>query len=56
MSEVKKYVLVKDGVITNIIVWDGQTLWNPDNGETVMDFQEPMDVGMNYAEALLMGG
>lgn len=34
-------VLDKDGVVVNVVVWDGVTPWNPPDGHTV---QEDVDV------------
>lgn len=29
------YAVVKDGIVINIVVWDGETEWQPDDGEAV---------------------
>jgi hypothetical protein len=34
-ENLKHYAIVEDGVVTNVVVWDGETPYNPD-GELVL--------------------
>lgn len=32
----KNYALVENGVVVNVIVWDGQSSWQPPDGQTAV--------------------
>jgi hypothetical protein len=47
------WALVKDGVVKNMIVWDGQTNWSPPDGCTAVNITgiEPSpSIGWTYAD------
>jgi hypothetical protein len=47
------WALIKDGVIDNVIVWDGQTQWTPPEGYTVVNItgiNPSPSIGWAYAD------
>lgn len=36
MAETQRYAIIEDGVVTNVILWDGQTDWAPPEGAVVV--------------------
>lgn len=36
MIIMSKYAIVENGVVINIVVWDGKAEWSPDTGEPVL--------------------
>jgi hypothetical protein len=45
-ENVKHYAIVQDGVVTNVVVWDGETPYNPD-GELV-EIPEGSTAGIDW--------
>jgi hypothetical protein len=45
-----RYAIVLDGVVSNIIVWDGVAVWSPPVGSVVvaLDADQPCDIGWTY--------
>jgi len=54
------YAVVRDGVVENVIVWDGQSAWSPPDGTTLvpLPFTKEEDgvrrytagIGWNYVD------
>lgn len=35
MAEARRYAVVEDGTVTNVVMWDGATKWAPGAGQAV---------------------
>jgi len=45
----KTYAVVKDGVVVNLVVWDGKSQWRPDEGKAVaLKEGDVVDIGDAY--------
>lgn len=47
------YAIVKDGMVVNVVVWDGNTEWQPPEGTTAIKVTEetgPAYIGFPYAD------
>jgi hypothetical protein len=42
-----KYAIVDNGVVINIVVWDGAATWSPDSGEPV-EIKDSVFVDLGY--------
>ncbi|CAB3720242.1 hypothetical protein LMG22037_04702 [Paraburkholderia phenoliruptrix] len=42
------YAIVENGVVSNVILWDGQTEWTPPPGSTVMKLADGIECGPGY--------
>lgn len=40
------YALIQDGKVVNVVLWDGETDWNPGDDFTAIDC--PDDVGIGW--------
>ncbi|PRX32252.1 hypothetical protein B0G75_104273 [Paraburkholderia sp. BL18I3N2] len=40
------YALVENGVVVNVIVWDGHSDWQPPNGQTVVQIPDGVYAGI----------
>lgn len=36
MTEMQRYAVVQDGVVTNVVLWDGVSDWQPPEGATLV--------------------
>lgn len=41
------YAVVKDGVVTNLAIWDGESNWEPETG-TAVKVEGPCGIGWGY--------
>lgn len=41
------YAIVKKGVVTNVVVWDGKSDWVPESGKAVLA-EGTVDIGWLY--------
>jgi hypothetical protein len=49
MKTMKNYAIVESGVVTNTIIWDGDTdSWSPPEGSEAVALQEGTDVSIGY--------
>ncbi|MFW5400556.1 hypothetical protein V2A85_12710 [Yersinia sp. 1252 StPb PI] len=46
-----KYAVVLNGVVINIVVWDGESDWSPEVGETV-ECDDAVSIGWTYDGSL----
>ncbi|QNB10899.1 hypothetical protein G5S35_04470 [Paraburkholderia tropica] len=49
------YALVKDGIVVNIVVWDGSASWSPPEDTTAVEVTEqsgPAYIGGTYSNGL----
>lgn len=46
----KKYLVIRDGVVENIILWDGVAHWPPPEGTTVLECPPDLviDIGDSF--------
>lgn len=44
---VKRFAIVKNNIVENIIVFDGEPLWEPENGSIFVDVTEVF-VGLGF--------
>lgn len=44
---INKYAIVKDGTVINTIVWDGESDWQPSEGEAIL-CPEDVSIGWKY--------
>jgi len=35
-----RYAIIKDGVVVNVILWDGQAEWQPPEGATLVNVDD----------------
>ncbi len=35
MAEISRYAVVIDGLVDNVVLWDGQSAWQPPQGSVV---------------------
>lgn len=45
------YAVVEDGKVTNIVVWDGETKWLPENGDAILA-PEGVGIGWTYVDGI----
>jgi hypothetical protein len=45
---VNTYAIVEGGIVTNVILWDGEADWTPPVGSTVNLLPEGSPVGVGY--------
>ena len=45
------YAIVENGVVINTIEWDGQTVWNPPQGRSVVPIPDGAYVGIGSTYA-----
>lgn len=43
------YAVVKEGVVINVVAWDGESDWSPDTGEVVKT-DNPVAIGWSYVD------
>ena len=43
----KIYAVIEDGVVTNIVLWDGKSVWEPEAGIAV-PINGPCGIGWGY--------
>lgn len=45
-----RYAIISDGIVSNVIVWDGVTEWQPPDGTTLVELtvDEFCEIGMTY--------
>jgi hypothetical protein len=45
------YAIVEDGVVTNVVVWDGETPYNPDGELIALEGVDPQPgIGWDYVD------
>ncbi len=47
------YAIVQDGMVINVVVWDGKTEWQPPAGTTAIEVTEqtgPAYIGFGYID------
>ena len=47
----ENYAVVEDGKVTNIVVWDGETKWLPENGYAILA-PEGVGIGWTYVDGI----
>lgn len=45
-----RYAIVRDGIVENVIVWDGETPYSPPEG-TILVANENVGIGWSYDSA-----
>ncbi|OIR49556.1 hypothetical protein [Enterobacter sp. FB] len=45
------YAVVENGVVTNVVVWDGEGEWSPASGEAIKT-DSPVAIGWNYSDGV----
>lgn len=50
--EAVRYAIVQDGVVVNIILWDGETEWTPPEGTTVHACPDEVGIGWGYVDGV----
>ncbi|OXI70113.1 hypothetical protein CFB81_16375 [Burkholderia sp. AU28863] len=45
---VSNYAVVENGLVTNLVVWDGETEWTPPEGSTVVLVEPGTFVSIGY--------
>lgn len=45
------YAVVENGVVTNVVVWDGEGEWSPASGEAIKT-DSPVAIGWNYSNGV----
>jgi hypothetical protein len=40
------YAIVESGVVVNVVIWDGQTTWQPPSGANVVQIPDGAYVGI----------
>ncbi|MGF6492783.1 hypothetical protein ABIE56_000940 [Luteibacter sp. 621] len=51
MSDVKTYAVVQDGVIVNVVAWDGVTAWEAPDGTEVVEIPADVNAGIGWSFA-----
>jgi hypothetical protein len=46
-----RYAVIEDGIVVNVIIWDGATEWSPPEGQQVVPSNEA-GVGYRYDGAM----
>jgi hypothetical protein len=41
-----RYIIVKDGIVINIVLWDGVTQWSPPEGQAIRN--DSLNIGDKY--------
>lgn len=49
MSAIRTYAIVENGVVANIVAWDGESEWMPPEGSTVGLIPNGSEVGIGYS-------
>ncbi|CAK7025443.1 hypothetical protein [Saezia sanguinis] len=53
----KTYAVVKDGVVVNLVVWDGKSQWRPDEGKAIaLGAEDIVDIGYVYEDGKFIKG
>lgn len=52
MSITKRYAMIKNGIVENIVLWDGETTWNPGNYQLVDVSGISCSIGMTYNDGI----
>ncbi|HAT3955397.1 TPA: hypothetical protein I9Y43_004038 [Kluyvera ascorbata] len=45
------YAVVENGIVINVVVWDGQSEWNPDVGEAI-PATDGVGIGWTYSNGV----
>ncbi|OXI67380.1 hypothetical protein CFB81_22220 [Burkholderia sp. AU28863] len=45
---VSNYAVVENGLVTNLVAWDGETEWTPPEGSTVVQVETGAFVSIGY--------
>ncbi|WP_447867562.1 tail fiber assembly protein [Rahnella bonaserana] len=45
----KNYAIVESGFVTNIVLWDGDSVWSPGEGKTAIEVKDGVDAGIGYS-------
>lgn len=48
------YAIVKDGIVTNLAVWDGKTKWKPNGGGELIEVKSDVGIGWTYSNNKFM--
>jgi len=43
-----RYAVIRDGMVQNVVLWDGQEPWNPGDEYTVIDCPPEVGVGWSH--------
>lgn len=43
------YAIVENGVVVNIVIWDGVAEWSPNTGQTAVEIKDGDEVGIGYS-------
>lgn len=46
----RRWAVVDDGIVVNLIVWDGESPWSPPSDARVIEIPDdsPVDIGWSY--------
>lgn len=47
----KNFAIVEAGVVTNVILWNGEAEWSPEEGQTVIEVKAGVEAGIGYSIA-----
>ena len=45
----QNYAIAESGFVTNIALWDGESIWSPDTGKTAIEVKDGVDAGIGYS-------
>ncbi|MCW2454606.1 UNVERIFIED_ORG: hypothetical protein M2414_002345 [Rahnella aquatilis] len=45
----KNFAIVEAGVVTNVILWNGESEWSPEEGQTVIEVKAGVEAGIGYS-------
>lgn len=45
----KNFAIVEAGVVTNVILWNGEAEWSPEEGQTVIEVKAGVEAGIGYS-------
>lgn len=43
------YAIVETGMVINIVCWDGQDPWSPQEGQNAIEIKDGVDAGIGYS-------
>lgn len=43
------YAIVESGMVINIVCWDGQDTWSPQEGQDAIEIKHGVDAGIGYS-------
>jgi hypothetical protein len=49
---IKRYAIIKNNKIQNICLWDGVTLWEPEEGSTVIESSDAWRIDGTFVDGV----